>query len=306
MRLNRIRTVTLAALLGLSVVSCSDLDKTDVGPGTVWDLEESDVIPISTDDRVPKIYTAFNPTWVDGYDPVPAEQRNLTWSVPEVQNIGQAPLEITGAVLTGSPSISVSYPTSMEDFSDPATDRATPPTLVQPGQGFPMRIFWNPVDDNPASADLIFFTNDPDSPQYTVKMFLNSGVPCIKLSPEDEIDFGEGILGLENSKIVTIENCSSIFELEVWSVEISHDGGNGHNPVFGLQDGSLPAGLPGGTAILAPGDTTNFVVTYTPTEEIVSLGELIVRSNGFPNGSTGVLSGMFRLPLVGEGTTAGP
>lgn len=247
-------------------------------------------IPISTEDLAPNIYS--NPNVVfQRVAPVTDETRNKTWQLTEVQNTGFAPLEISRAVVTGSDDFSVSYPASADINADPATDGTSPPTILQPNETFPVRVFFNPADNNPSTADLIFFSNDPDSAQYAVKLQGNSGAPCIKLSREDEINFGEGGIGYANNKTITIENCSPTQDLNVSDISVTDDGGG----VFSIKDGSLPAGLPADAAIIPPDNTASFVLTYTPEAEIVSNGELTVRSNDPAKAN-------LKVPIVGKGT----
>jgi hypothetical protein len=249
-------------------------------------------LPVTTNDLAPKIYS--NPNIVFArVAPVSEETRDTTWRLSEVQNTGQAPLEITRVVVTGSDDFKVSYPISDDVLASSTTDSLEAPTILQPDESFPIRVYFNPVDNSPSTADLILFSNDPNSPQYTVKLQGNSGAPCIKLSREDEINFGEGGIGFANNKTITIENCSPTQDLDVSSIEITDDGGA---EIFGIKDGSLPAGLPGESAIIPPDNTASFVVTYTPTAEVVSNGELTVRSNDPAKAA-------LKVPIVGKGTT---
>ncbi|MEZ4458452.1 MAG: choice-of-anchor D domain-containing protein [bacterium] len=248
-------------------------------------------VAILTPALEPNIFS--NPTIVfQRVAPVTDATRDKTYRLSEVQNTGQAPLEISRAVITGSSDFKITYPTSADVNADPATDGANPPTVLQPDQSFPIRVYFNPVDNNPSTADLIFFSNDPDSPQYSVSLQGNSGAPCIKLSREDEINFGEGGIGFANNKTITIENCSPTQDLNVSDIEISDDGGG----VYAIKEGSLPAGLPAAPAIIPPDNTASFVVTYTPTAEIVSNGEMTVRSND-------PAKSVLKVPIVGKGTT---
>lgn len=249
-------------------------------------------VPINTAELAPRISSAPTVNF-PRVAPVDADTRNKTWQFLDVQNIGLAPLEISRVVVSPADSdFSVSYPTSKDVTVDPATDGTSAPSSVSPDGVFTMRVFFNPQDNLPSSADLIFFSNDPENPTYTVKLQGNSGAPCMKLSREDEINFGEGGIGFANSRTVTIENCSPTQDLKVSEISITDDGGG----VYDLRDGSLPAGLPDADAIIPPDNSANFVVTYTPTAEIVSRGELTVRSND-PSKAN------LKVALVGKGTT---
>ncbi len=246
-------------------------------------------IPVNTADLEPNIFSRENIIF-QRVPPITEETRNKFFQISEVQNIGQAPLTITDVVITGGDDFAISYPTSA-DSQDPSTDSDSHPTTLGPDENFPIRVYFNPQDNLPSTADLIFFTNDPDTPQYTVKLQGNSGAPCIKLSQEDEINFGEGGIGFANNKTITIENCSPTSDLEVSSISITDDGGG----VYSIKDGSLPPGLPDANAIVPPDNTRTFVLTYTPTDESTSTGELTVESND-PAKAT------LRVPILGKGT----
>lgn len=249
-------------------------------------------VPIQTADLAPSISS----TPVVNFPrvaPVTETTRNKSWQFLDVQNIGLAPLEISRVVVSPADSdFSISFPENKDVMVDPATDGTEPPSTVAPDEIFPVRVYFNPQDNLPSSADLIFFSNDPEKGQYTVSLQGNSGAPCMRLSREDEINFGEGGIGYANSRTITIENCSPTQDLKVSEISITDDGGG----VFDLRDGSLPEGLPDAEAVIPPDNTANFVVTYTPTAEIVSTGELTVRSND-PSKAN------LRVPIVGKGTT---
>lgn len=247
-------------------------------------------IPIETRDLAPNIYS--NPEIVfQRVAPVTDETRDKTFRLSEVQNTGQVPLVISRVVITGSDDFKITYPVSDDENADPATDKTDAPTTLAPNETFPIRVYFNPVDNNPSTADLIFFSNDPDEGQYTVRLQGNSGAPCIKLSREDEINFGEGGIGFANNKTITIENCSPTQDLSVSDIEISDDGGG----VFEIKEGTLPEGLPAAPAVIPPDNSASFVISYTPESEALSNGELTVRSND-PAKST------LKVPIIGKGT----
>lgn len=249
-------------------------------------------VPLQTEELAPIISSAPAVNF-PRVAPVDENTRNKSWQFFDVQNIGLAPLEINRVVISPMESdFSVSYAASKDVMVDPATDSDTPPSTLAPDDFTTLRVYFNPQDNLPSTADLIFFTNDPAKPQYTVSLQGNSGAPCMKLSREDEINFGEGGIGYANSRTITIENCSPTQDLKVSEIGISDDGGG----VFAIRDGSLPGGLPADEALIPPDNTANFVVTYTPTAEIVSMGELTVRSND-PSKTN------LKVPIVGKGTT---
>ncbi len=246
-------------------------------------------IPISSADLAPRIFSQ-TPVSFSRVPPVTDETRDKNWQISQVQNIGESPLEINDVVVVGN-DFKVSFPTSDDPLADPADDTDQWPRTLAPDGQFPVRIYFNPIDNEPSTADLIFFTNDPDNSQYTVELQGNSGAPCIKLSQEDEINFGEGGIGFANNKTITVENCSPTSDLTISNIEVTDDGGG----VFAVKEGSLPTGLPAEDAIIPPDNTANFVLTYTPEDLSVSNGMLNVQSDDPAKRN-------LEIPIVGKGT----
>ena len=232
--------------------------------------------------------------------PVNADTRNKFWQLTEVQNIGQAPLEISDILVTPEESdFSISFPASLDLEADPANDSTTYPRTLAPGESFPIRIYFNPLDDLPSTADLLFYSNDPNTSEYVVHLLGNSGSPCLQLSEEEEINFGEGAIGYANNKTMVVENCSPTSELEVSSIEVCTDDDAGNCDAsldtFVVKDGTLPAGLPDAPAVIGPQETSSFVLTYTPEDLSVSNGKLLVASND-------PAKAQLEVPIVGKGT----
>ncbi len=223
-------------------------------------------IPILAKDSAPNLSVA-SPIVFQDVDPVTPQTRNAAWRLSEVRNTGDAPLKITDIALVGSLDFSVSYPASL-DSTDPSTDAQAAPTLLEPDASFPIRVYFNPLDRRPAAAGLVISSNDPDSPQHTVSLQGNRGEPCIKLNPEDELDFGAGEIGFANRKTITVENCSVGHDLELSSIKVTAAAG-----VFELD------GFSGASIVVLPGESANLALTFTPGANVVSTGELTVESN---------------------------
>ena len=256
-------------------------------------------IQLETPTLAPRIFSKENVIF-QRVPPVTDETRDKFWQLTEVQNIGQAPLNINDLIVSPEGSdFSISFPASLDGDADPADDSAEYPKTLEPGKSFPIRVYFNPVDDLPSTAEMIFYTNDPDSPEYVVNLLGNSGSPCLQLNHEDEINFGEGGIGFANNKTIIIENCSPSSDLEVSEISVCTDTSDTEcdpsAPIFKIKDGTLPTGLPDDKAIVGPQDTASFVLTYTPEDLSVSTGELTLRSND-PAKTTLVV------PIVGKGT----
>jgi hypothetical protein len=247
-------------------------------------------IDLRTPDLEPRIYSKENIIF-RRVPPVSEDTRNKFFQLSHVQNIGQATLKISDVQLSNPDSpFSISYPTG--DETDPESDGDAWPTSLEPDESFPIRVYFNPLDDRPTEDEkIIFYSNDPGASEYVVNLVGNSGAPCLLLTPEDEINFGEAGIGNANNKTITVQNCSPTNELKISSIELTDDGGG----VFEIKDGTLPADLPDAEAVLEADGADSFVLSFTPTDESPSQGELTVESDD-PAKSTLVV------PVVGKGT----
>jgi hypothetical protein len=254
-------------------------------------------VPLSTPTLDPQIYSA--PTIA--FERVPPRPEEPNWEgefqLTDVQNTGASPLTIDDIYVSGSERFSVTFPQPTDEEIDegmsPSVDNDVDdwPQTLDPNESFPIRVWFLPEDNLPDQGELIFESNDPDNPQYIVNLSGNSGSPCIQVSPSEELNFGQASLGQTTQKTVTIENCSRSSELEISNIAISDDGGG----AYGIQDGSLPDGLPGGSTTLEAGERSNFVVTFVPTSQDTYDGELQIESND-------PASRDLRVPITGIGT----
>lgn len=213
------------------------------------------------------------------------------WQITPVQNIGTIPLRIDDLVLTGSADFTLAYPEIGAAPNDQTNDGDSWPDVIQPGEQFPLRVHFSPTTNDPTSAEVIFFTNDPIQPEYRVSLLGNSGAPCILINYEQGIPFGQSSVGQTASRTVVVENCSPTAPLRINDITISDDADN----AFAIRPDSYPGNLPGEPATIEPRRTASFVVTYVPVLEEESTGTLVVRSND-PARSA------IEIPLNGTGT----
>lgn len=255
-------------------------------------------VGLQTPSLAPSIFSRENVIF-QRVPPVDESTRDKFWQLTEVQNTGQSPLEISNIIVSPQGSdFKVTYPASTDPDADPETDGDTFPTTLAAGESFAVRVYFNPLNDQPSSAELIFFSNDPVSAEYVVNLLGNSGAPCLQLSQEGEINFGEGGIGFANNKTIIAKNCSPTSDLTITEISVcTLDGGDcdATDAIFQLREDSLPGELPDGAAVIGPQDTASFVLTYTPEDLSRSEGELTVRSDD-PAKATLVV------PVVGKGT----
>ncbi|MFU8806419.1 MAG: choice-of-anchor D domain-containing protein [Bradymonadaceae bacterium] len=231
----------------------------------------------------------FSPRTVS-FDRLPAGE--TAWQVTPVRNIGTIPLRIDDLVLTGSSDFALSFlDPSEENEANQESDRDAWPTVVQPGEQFFIRVHFSPTTNDPASAEVIFFSNDAAEPEYRVTLLGNSGAPCILLNYEQEISFGQSSVGQTANRTVIIENCSLTAPLRIDEINITDDASG----AFGIRPDSFPGNLPAEPTTIEARRTASFVVTYFPVLEEESTGTLLVRSND-PARSA------IEVPLTGTGT----
>lgn len=244
-------------------------------------------IPIRTAQRQPQIFT---PQVVSFERVAPGSPES---QVITVQNIGRSPLNIEDIVLAGHSAFSFTFPNStpVGDDEEPLPDVARWPGVVEPDQSFPIRLTFAPDDTEPATSDLIFYTNDPASPEYKVKVIGNSGTACMEVTDESGIAFGPSPIGRTSRRAITITNCSHGSELEINAIELSNNGGG----KFELPQELLPNGLPTTPVTLRPRESTNFTVTYDPTEEVADAGEILIKSND-------PIKTALKIPVTGKGS----
>ena len=258
---------------------------------------EGYVIPLTTPELAPRIFSPQNVIF-QRVPPVDETTRDKIHQTIEVQNIGQAPLEVSNVQVNPPQGSDYHIAFATGPDTDPSTDIQTYPDVLAANESFFVRVFFNPLDDLPSTAELIFFTNDPASPEYVVALRGNSDAPCLQMSNEAEINFGEGGIGFANNKTIIIENCSPSSDLTIDAIAVCTLNGDvcdADDPIFQLKDDSLPGDLPTEPAIIEPDDTASFVLTYTPESLDVSNGELTVVSDD-PAKSTLVV------PVIGKGT----
>ncbi len=241
-------------------------------------------IPIRTAQRQPQIFTPRIISF-ERVGPGTPESR-----VVMVQNIGRAALNIQNILQSGHQAFSMAFPDPTAP-TDTEKDTDQWPTVVEPGEAFPLRVTFSPDDTEPAKAEIVFYSNDANEPQYTVELLGNSGAPCISVTDEDGINFGPSYISRTSRRAITITNCSGGSDLIVSSIELANDA----DAKFKVPSELLPAELPDGPLTIRPRESANFTLTYDPTEVVVDTGELMIRSDD-PSKM------LLKIPVTGEGS----
>ena len=179
-----------------------------------------------------------------------------------VQNVGTAPLSISNIQVV--PTGRFRLETELEY-----------PFTLQPSELQDLGVSYTPETDQFDSAVLVVNSNDEETPRLEVPITANGAEPCISVTHEDGYDFNQRIIGETAPENFTIQNCSDPVNgaaLEVYSLEWLEED-------ITISLATRPGALPGENLVLNPGETSSFVVEYTPTEEIVNQAVLRITSN---------------------------
>ncbi|MCK6569847.1 choice-of-anchor D domain-containing protein [Myxococcota bacterium] len=238
-------------------------------------------IPVGTASVAPEI--TVSPGTHD-FGSVPAFNPNDPEAEPEfvdvtVTNIGQLPLTNFGFSLSGSqefePLIGGRDPRRESNaalLDDPDEDGEAG---LSPNASFVIRVEYKPSTQGPDAAQLIIESNDPVQPSIAVALTANGATPCINVVPA-AVEFPASLVNRDDSRPVNIESCGG-GPLQIESIEIAP----GSDPAFALDATSLPtfpAVLPAATPEQAL-PSREIRVSFTPREERVYNGKLIVRTN---------------------------
>ena len=190
-----------------------------------------------------------------------SEEKNIN-----ILNTGAADLVITGFQLnmtTGDDYYSMVVQGNIwkvgPDTSNPGITFQDP-VLIPPGEKTFFKVRFEPEDDDPATARLRIFSNDPEKEDgVEVKITGNESVPCIAVNPE-AVAFGGKKFGELATTAVEITSCGEA-PLELTDIYIK-DGSSGD---FGVDMTNLEYAPSIAEPLVVPiGGTVEFLVTFIP------------------------------------------
>ncbi|WP_158542723.1 choice-of-anchor D domain-containing protein [Lujinxingia litoralis] len=241
-------------------------------------------VNITTQSLQPELFTQQRLS----FPRVPAGSQD--WTLTQISNIGQAPLRIDDILAGGNTEFSISFPGPRDSegvLPPPEQDTSTFPSELAPDESFEMRVWFEPVTDDPTTGEITIYSNDPAREEFRIDLSGNSGSACISVTDEDGIDFNVATIDRASNRTITVSNCSPGSELIVNEIELSNDG----QGTFSLRPESMPE-LP---LTLLARESANFVLTYTPDDVVTNSGELRITSND-------PAKGVLNIPLAGQGT----
>jgi len=138
------------------------------------------------------------------------------------------------------------------------------PVVIKKNSSFELPVRYVAYDEEPAEAELSFYSNDPRFPKdlgqtFDVKLVANAGGPCIRIIPPS-IDFGATVVPNAKPMAVYLESCGDE-PVEVTDVRFSEDTAK----EFNLSLDPLGAFNEANPLVLEPGEKRDFRITYVPT-----------------------------------------
>jgi len=202
--------------------------------------------------------------------PVPLSFGTVIVTVPSslmmhVSNTGQLPLNIT------------------QISSDlPALSSSVNNLVIPVGQGEDVQLTLTATTPGQLAGNLLLASNDPDHPLLSIPINALAilGNPAIQVSPSS-LSFGSVVIGSTSNKILTVRNTGNL-PLVLNSISSSQ-------PAYSVSQSS---------ATLAPLQSLDLTVTYTPTNPMVQNAILLIQNNSPANPSLQVsLSGQGQHPV---------
>lgn len=213
----------------------------------------------------------------------------------QVSNVGQLELEVSRVLLNGSqdfkPLVEVDG-----DLRDPR-QVAEPLKVLQPEETFEITVRYAPQVEGPDTANLTIFSNDPNQSEVSVVLRANGATPCLEVNPP-ALEFQTSLVNRTDSRPMSLESCGGA-PIEITRIYLAE----GSDPAYALVDESLPP-LPALMPEYSEADrlagqpppSRSIEVAFTPREERIHNGTLIIESND-------PVHPIREIPLLGRGVT---
>lgn len=193
--------------------------------------------------------------------------KTMTRSVV-VTNVGDLPLDISKVSLVGPKS-----------FSYEVVGKPSYPVRLTSGDSrMDVNVAFTPQSTGRLEASLVFASNDPDLPSYTLPIVANSDTPCLKIQPVI-LEFSPAAsVDTSTTREVTLTSCSDV------PLTISDVLKAGGDDVFTHK-------LVGAESPLKRDESATLEITYSPTKIGSNKAEYVVISDDplQPNASISVM-----------------
>lgn len=164
-----------------------------------------------------------------------------------VSNSGSCRLELNDVFITGS-----------DDFELSSDLRL--PVVLQPSETNDVSVTYCAGEEGFDEAALLIRSDDAANRTVEIPLVANGDQPCVVVTDEAGIDFGQAFIGESHPRTITVTNCSRLADLEVTTIELEAHSELDGRERFEMSDVPDLAELDP----LAPGLSLQFVIAYTP------------------------------------------
>ena len=164
-----------------------------------------------------------------------------------ISNSGTCKLEINDVFIAGSDDFTLSSELRVPQVLEPNETSDVSVTYCAGAEGFD-------------EGALLIRSDDAANRTVQVPLVANGDQPCVVVSGEEGIDYGQAFIGEAHSRTITVTNCSARADLDVTEIVLE-----AHPELDGLDRfelGEMPDLEEVGS--LAPGLSFQFVMVYTP------------------------------------------
>ncbi len=128
-------------------------------------------------------------------------------------------------------------------------------TELAPGQNAELLVTHTSFSNDRFEGTVMIESNDPDSPNWPIELFVNTRFPCLETLPADVLDFGEVEIDKISRRPITVRNCS---QAAVTTFSVS--------PINGSRVFSIPDRTQFQNIALNPQETLEIFVDFEPNQ----------------------------------------
>jgi hypothetical protein len=194
-----------------------------------------------------------------------------------ITNSGTCELSINDIFLTGSFDLVLTEPAG-DGWAELDLEPLLPVTLA-PAETFDLDVTYHPEIDGYDDGTLIIRSDDARNGEVQVPIYANSEGPCIIVTDEAGIDFGQRLIDSVHDRAITVTNCSPSEELVVSSLALGPHWELGGLGEIELRFTDNPEPTRDAPWRLVPGGADVFTLRYSPINAGSDGAILTVRSN---------------------------
>lgn len=138
----------------------------------------------------------------------------------KINNIGEAPLTISGLVVAANDAKAFSANLLDKDYAGGGGEHAIdPPVTIAPQGSETLTVTFTALDQNPHASKLTIRSNDPDKEYTDILLRANQKVACLQYVPAALMNFGYVFIGSSAERMLGIKTCglevAKVSQLEI-------------------------------------------------------------------------------------------